>query len=178
MTEPTKNKEESKELGEDKMTQNAFDDAVIAWVAPEAIRHERGKVWKMVMLAIIIGFVVWGIMSQALTFSIAVIVFAVVYYFVGMNSPKDVEVKISQVGIKVGDRRYSYSIVKAFWINYEPPYTKTLNIRIKNNINCDVTIQLNEQNPAPIREFLMKKMPELENQNEKLTDILARIFKI
>ena len=171
--------EEQKKFREKMHSQHsAFDDAVISWIAPESMRHERGKTWKTVMGGLIVVLVLGGIVYNAITFSLAIITFAFVYYLVRMENPKDMEVKISNVGIKVGGRKYSYGDIKAFWVIYEPPYLKTLNIKIQNNINCDVTIQLNDQNPAEVRDFLMEKIPEMEGQKEKLSEIFARLFKI
>lgn len=157
---------------------SAFDDAVLSWVAPETIRHQRGPVWKVVMGLIVLGLVVWGLFTDAWTFSLAIAVFSVVYYLAELEHPKVVEVKISDIGIKVGGRKYSYSHIKSFWIIYEPPYVRTLNIRVSGKSVSDITIQLDGQNPAAVREFLMGKIPELEGQTEKLSDIFLRLFKI
>lgn len=157
---------------------SAFDNAVLSWVAPEAIRHERGRTWKIVMAALAIGLAVGGIVYDAWTFSVAIVAFVLVYYLVNLENPKDVEVKISDVGIKVGSRKYQYGLIKAFWIVYDPPHVKTLNIRVRNDISCDITIQLDGQSPGPVREFLLEKIPELEGQDEKLSDVLLRILKI
>jgi Ca2+-dependent lipid-binding protein len=171
--------EEQKKLREQMQSQpSAFDDAIISWVAPESMKHERGKTWRMVMLGAVIVFAIGGIIYNAITFSLAIITFAFVYYLLMMENPKDIEIKISNVGIKVGGRRYSYGEIKAFWIIYEPPHFKTLNLKIQNNINSDVVIQLNDQNPAEVRDFLIKRIPEMQGGKENFSEILARIFKI
>ena len=156
----------------------SFDNAVLGWIAPEAIKHERGKHWKTIMSLLVILMVAGGIYYNAWTFSLAIFTFSIVYYTMKMEHPKDVEIKISNIGIKVGGRKYSFSSIKAFWIIYEPPYVKTLNIRVQGKFDGDITIQLNGQEPAAVREFLLEKIPEMEGQDEKFTDILLRIFKI
>ena len=156
----------------------AYDDAVLSWVAPETIKHERGVLWKVIMTITVLASVIGGFCYDSATFSIAIMAFVVAYYFAHLEHPKDVEVKISKIGIKVGARKYSYSRIKAFWIIYEPPYTKTLNIRVAEELITDITIQLDGQNPSQVREFLIEKIPELEGQREKLSDIFLRILKI
>lgn len=157
---------------------SAFDEAVISWIAPEAIRHERGTLWKIVMSLVVIGTITFGILYNSWTFSLAIAAFVFAYYIVNLEHPKHLEVKISDIGIKIGNRKYPFSRIKAFWTIYEPPYTATLNIRTTGEITSDITIQLHGQSPSEIRRFLLDKIPELEGQSEKLSDIFLRLFKI
>lgn len=157
---------------------SAYDDAVFSWVAPEAIMHERGPVWKILMSLAVLSVIAWGIYSGAWTFSLVIGVFALAYYLIHLEHPKAIEIKISDMGIKLGYRKFAYSQIKAFWILYDPPYVQTLNIRVHGRVIEDITIFLYVDNPAPIREYLMSKIPELEGQSEKLSDVLLRLFKI
>lgn len=166
------------QLYELKNTPSAYDEAILSWVTPEAIRHERGTIWKFLIGIALIFTIAWGIVYNAWTFSLAIGVFAVVYYLIHLEHPKDIEIKISNIGIKVGGRKYPYSRIKAFWLIYEPPYIKTLNLRVSGEMVSDITIQLNGQHPADVRQFLMERIPELEGQSEKLSDIFLRLFKI
>ncbi len=157
---------------------SAFDKALISWIAPETIIHQRGPIWKTLMSILVIGVVAWGIYDGSWSVSLVVGTFAIVHYIIHLEHPKATEIKISDIGIKVGTRKYSYSQIKFFWLIYEPPYVQTLNIRVEGNVLDDITIQLWNQSPAVIREFLMGKIPELEGQSEKLSDIFLRLFKI
>lgn len=157
---------------------SAFDEAVLSWVAPEAIQHERGTIWKIIMSILVVGSVVWGIMNNAWTMSLAIAAVAIVHYLAHLEHPKDVEIIISKIGIKVGARKYPYSRIRAFWIIYEYPYTKSLNIRVEGDFFGDITIQLDKQSPSPVRAVLMEHIPELEGQSEKLSDVFLRLFKI
>ncbi|MDA1061128.1 MAG: hypothetical protein O3B47_05045 [bacterium] len=157
---------------------SAYDEAVLSWIAPETIKHERGTVWKVIIGLLIIGTAIWGILNNAWTFSLVIVVFSVTYYLAHLEHPKHVEIKISNIGIKVGGRKYPYNRVRAFWLIYDPPYVRTLNIRVSGDIATDITIQLDRQNPSELREFLMDKIPEMEGQSEKLSDILLRLLKI
>ncbi|MFA6992501.1 MAG: hypothetical protein WC269_04465 [Candidatus Gracilibacteria bacterium] len=157
---------------------SAYDNAVIHWTAPEYIRHERGLLWKVAAATVISLLMVFAVMEDSLTFSLAIIAFAATYYLVHLEHPKRVEVKLSNIGIKVGKRMYSYGKIKAFWICYMPPHVKTLNIHVDGGLVNDITIQLDGQNPSDVREFLLTKIPELEGKSESLGDAILRILKI
>ena len=157
---------------------SAYDEAILSWIAPETIRHERGVLWKIITAIVVFATIAGGFYYNAATFSVAIIAFIVAYYLAHLEHPKNVEVKISKIGIKVGSRKYPYSRIQAFWLIYDPPYTKTLNIRVSGEVIADITIQLDGQNPSPVRETLFEKIPELEGQSEKFSDIILKLFKI
>lgn len=157
---------------------SAYDDAQIEWIAPEYVRHYRGQTWKIVTGAIVIISAILAFLYASWTFSLAIIASAVVYYIVHLEHPKDVPVKISKIGIKVGNRRYPFTRIKGFWTIYNPPYVRTLNIRVAGEIVTDITIQLDAQDPAEIREHLISKIPEFEGKTETLSDLFLRLFRI
>ncbi|MFH1533670.1 MAG: hypothetical protein ABID64_01955 [Nitrospirota bacterium] len=157
---------------------SAFDNTVISWTAPEHLRHKRGKIWKVIVAALLIAAIVTGMAHQAWTFSLAIVVFAIVYYLVNREPTKDVEVSISDIGIKVGKRKYPFTRIKSFWLVYEPPYTKSLYVKVDGELVVDISIQLNSQDPSEVREFLIEKIPEKEGHNQSLTEIFSRLLKI
>lgn len=157
---------------------SSFDHEQISWIAPERIRYQRGKLWLTLSIVCVLAAAAWGFIYEAWTFSIAIIAFAIVYALTHMERPQDVKIVISDIGIKVGGRRYPYNKIKAFWLIYEPPHTKTLYIRVIGDLALDIPIELNDQNPAEIREFLISKVPELEGKEQSLSDMFLKIFKI
>lgn len=156
----------------------AYDHMKISWVAPEYTRYERGIIWKILVAAAIALMAGLGVYYQAWTFSLAVLVFALVYSIVHRQKPRDVEVVLSDIGIKVGERKYPFNKIIAFWIAYHPPYLKTLNLRVSDDLALDIEIELNEQNPSEVHKFLIDKIPEKKGQPQSLSTIYARLFKI
>jgi hypothetical protein len=156
----------------------AYDEAILAWVAPETVRHERGHVWRIVMSFLGFAWAAWAAYTGAWTLAVVIIAFMITYSIVHLEHPKDVEIVVSAVGIKVGGRKYAYSRIKAFWVIYDPPLVKTLNIRVAGEVISDITIQLGNQSPAAVREVLLEKIPEMEGATEKISDIFIRLFKI
>jgi len=156
---------------------SAYDDAVISWITPEYIRHEKGTVWKIAMPIIVIVSAAISYYYGNWTFALAIVIFALIYFLIHLEHPKHMEVKISELGIKVGTRVFPYGRIKSFWIIYEPPYVETFNFYVKGSL-VEMTIYLNNEDPSKIRDFLINKIPELEGKTESLTDVLLRLFKI
>lgn len=161
-----------------KLSPTAFDDAIHSWVAPEFIRHERGLIWKMVMPLLVFLAAFLGIYFDAWTFSMAIVAFAIVYWIMHRKPPQDVEVLISDVGVKVGNRHYPFVKIKAFWVVYEPPVFNTMYIRVSGDIALDIPIQLVDQHPALIREIMINKVPEMQGQKLSISETIARLLKL
>ncbi len=157
---------------------SAYDNKVIIWNAPEHTVHRRGKLWKVIVIGLLIAAMVTTLVHQAWTFALTIVAFTFVYYLLNREHPKEVEISLSDIGIKVGRRKYPFSRVKSFWLVYEPPYTKTLYVKMEGELVVNIAIQLKDQDPSEVREFLIEKVPESEGQREPLTDIFSKLLKI
>ncbi|MDD3861331.1 MAG: hypothetical protein PHP74_00330 [Candidatus Gracilibacteria bacterium] len=157
---------------------SAFDQAVISWEAPEYVAYKKGPVWKITMVLLVAIIAILSLYYNAWSLALVVVVFAIVYKLVNLEHPRNMEIKISEIGIKVGLRKYSYGKIKAFWLIYEPPFVQTLNLRVDGEWIGDITIQLGDQDPAQVREYLISKIPEMEGKMESFSDIFVRLFKI
>jgi hypothetical protein len=166
------------EIFDNSKHENHFHKEIISWEAPEYIQHEKG--WKWFFIA---GFSVIALMISSLlvgnwTLALALIALSVVYVWQHFFTPKHVKIIISGTGIKVGDKEYPYQNIDSFWIIYKPPHVKTLNLRSKSRFLPDISIQLNDQDPSEVREYLCSQIPELEGKEESFTDIIIRLCKL
>lgn len=156
-----------------------YDHAVFTWVAPEYIQHPKSKVW-FLAAAIIAGIVILiDILTQDYTMALAVVVLAGVYLYIhAHHPPKEIRIIISNMGIKVGSMLFPYTSIQAFWMHYQPPHLTTLNLRVKEHFFSDIIIQLNHEDPVPIRHFLCGQIKEWEGKNERLSDVMLRLLKL
>lgn len=150
----------------------------IRWEAPEYVQHEKG--WKWFLAAGIADFLlcIYAIATSNWTLLIALILLSAVYVWQHGNMPKHIEVIVSAKGIKVGDKEYPYQNIKSFWIIYKPPMVKTLNLRSNSRVLPDIAIQLGEQDPVELREYLCSQIREEEGKEESAVDALIRVFKL
>jgi hypothetical protein len=156
----------------------AYDKAVISWTAPEYVKFKKGWIWYTIFTVLFLGGAAIAYLFSSWTFSLVLVAFFVVYMIFDRRKPKNVKVILSEVGIKVGSRIYQYGRIRTFWIIYNPPFAKTLNIRVHNEFLVDIEIQLGDQDPTVIYEFLSRKLPELEGKTESLLRHFERLFKL
>lgn len=155
------------------------DEVIISWKAPEYIQHEKSKNWYIAAIIVGLLLIIMSIVTQNYTMTLALVVFAIVYPYVQTkHPPKEIEIKLTRMGIRVGKMFFPYTHVKAFWIVYHPPFVKTLNLQVHKRFTKDLVVQLNDQDPNVVREFLCTQVPEWEGKAEPITDMLVRLLKL
>lgn len=153
-------------------------EPVFSWSALEYVQYERSKQWYIVAGIVLALTIIFSVITGNWTLAIAAVVFAGVYeYTQRQHPPKRIDIKITDLGIHVGHMFFPYSHIKAFWMHYGHG-VKTLNIRVHKRIYSDVVIQLDRQDPAAIREYLMGQIPEWEGKHERLADVVTRLLRL
>ncbi len=151
---------------------------LLTWTAPEFVKHPKGQVWFIgagIMIGLLVLYALW---TSSWSMAIAFIVLAGVYYISHHRDPGKVEVSLSHFGIKIGNRHLPYNQIKAFWIVYQPPHVKTLKLLTTDKMMAEMTIQLEDQSPGPVRQILIKHVPEYEGKSESFVDLVIRIAKL
>ena len=161
-----------------KTKQHAYHDVMISWRAPEYIKIKKSYTWFVIASLMTILLVVYSLKEGSWSFAMAVMAAAIAYGVYVRQKPKNVEIVVSEMGIKIGKYKIPYSHMRVFWIVYHPPFIQTLNIRTVDAFTPDIAIQLGEQSPVKVREYMVKQVPEWEGKHENFIDSLARLLKL
>jgi hypothetical protein len=154
------------------------DHILFYWIAPEYIQHQKSARWYQIAGVLVALTVIYSFASDNWSMGLAVITFAFVYqYLHHCHPPKDIQIEITKLGIRVGQAFYPYSHIQTFWIIYEHGH-KTLNLRMTQSFFYDICIHLTDQDPVPLRRHLVGEIPEWEGKSERLGDIILRLLKI
>lgn len=151
---------------------------LLHWKAPEYILHKKSTRWFMVAGVIILMLIAYAIYTDSATMAIVFILLAGVYYLTHNQHPKVIDIKITDLGVFVGNTFYHYHMINSFWLVYHPPYINTLNLRLAGKTMSKVVIQLDRQNPVEVRQVLSKEIPEVEGEEEGLSDTLIRLLRL
>lgn len=156
-----------------------FNKAVYSWIAPEYLQHPKSVQWWVA------AGIVWAIaiVIEALTGNwtmlLATAVFGLVYWFTHeMHPPRKTKVNLTELGLKIGHKHFPFSQIEFFWIIYNPPHVKRLYLRLKDRFLPDMIVELEDQNPQEIREFLEQHLSEVTGVKEHYADVLLRLFKL
>lgn len=149
------------------------------WSITEYERHDRAPFWYVFMMSAGIVLVGFGLFTGNFLFSLIIILFAIILFLQSQQHPIEVPFSITNVGIVVSDRFYSYSELKEFYIIYQPPVVKTLYIETGSVWHPRLRIPLYDQNPVEIRHTLQNYLVEnIEKEDEPLSDRLSRNWGI
>ncbi len=150
---------------------------LLSWSVPEYVYHEKNTFWKFCAIVVIMGMIVYGILSDSYPFAIVIALFAGVYGLVH-KPPKKIEIHITDMGVEVDHYFYPYSNIRNFWIIFKPGEVETLNLRLMKNVVKEVSVLMGDQDPAEIRETLARFVPELVGKDEGFFDWLIRKLRL
>lgn len=164
-----------KQLTEDVLTGNILHE----WVIQEYEKHERGTLWYVLFISVGLLFVIFGFLSNNFLFSLIIILSAIIFYLQSHLQSPQVLFQITELGIVLGDRFYSYHELDNFYIIYQPPEIKNLFIQTKSTMRPTLSIPLLDVNPVEIRQSLLKFVTEdLEQEEEPQIETVTRRWKL
>jgi len=157
-----------------------FGQEIAAWQVPEYDKHERPRSWYISISVIVISLLLYSYFTANFLFAVIIIIGSMIIIWNDGREPDLVRIALTSEGVEVGRKFYDYDELKNFSIVYKPNIdVKKLYFEFKSPLKQRLSIQLDGMNPLPIRENLLKYLPEdLERTNESLSEGLAKLFKL
>ncbi len=149
------------------------------WGFQEYEHYERGKSWYVFMAIIGLFLVFYAIFTGNFLFAVIIVLFSIILFLQNHQNPAKVLFQITNTGIVVGTRFFSYSEFEGFYLIYNPPEVKTLFLETKSFWQPLLRIPLLDQNPIEIKHSLREFLPEhSEKEDEPLSDRIGRSWRI
>jgi len=157
-----------------------FDKAVFSWIAPEYIQHPKSARWWVIAAIVWLVSVILEAFTGNWSMLLATVTFGLVYWYIHEHHPpRHTKINLSELGVKIGHRSIHYAEIDAFWIIYKPhTRLKRLCFRLHDKFIPDLILELEDQDPQPIRVFLEHHLPEIVGVQEHFGDIILRLFRI
>jgi hypothetical protein len=150
------------------------------WQVPEYDKHYRPRSWYMASSVIVVAMLIYAYFTGNFLFAVIIVVGSIVVIFNDGQEPAMVKVRLTSEGIIVGRKFHDYDGIKNFAVVYKPSQdVKKLYFEFKNALKPRLSISLINMDPLPIRENLLKYLPEdLERTDQPLSESLARLFRL
>jgi len=152
------------------------DQYITSWVAPEFYYHEKSTWWHVIVYGTLLSLIV---VSAFLAQWIAILVFlllGVIIYQYADIKPRDVEIILTNVGVKVGEKFYPYNEIATFWVIFNPP-VKHLNFQLTKRFSPVISLQLENMDPTLVKEVLREHILEDPDRKEDLIDVFSRFIR-
>src|SRR3989344_1316372 len=146
----------------------------MSWQAPEFIHYPKGLGWFIGLGLVAAGFIGFFLLKKAFLTATLFFLLAVVIFYYSRKTPRVLTVKITGSAVEWGQVRVPMQQIKKFWIIYEPPAVKTVNFETAAYLNRVMTLQLVGTDPVKLRQFLLQYLPEQLDQEEDISQRLAR----
>lgn len=173
------NKQETHEYIEQDDELIDVGNALVSWETWEYPPHERSRTWYLIVGIIATCLLVYSIVTANYLFSIIVLMTGIIMLINGTRHPNREQVHITDMGVVIGDNFYDYKMIKEFALVYEPPIVKNLYIDFNNVLRPMISLDLEDTDPNLVRESLLPYVFEnLEREDEALTDMLRRLYKL
>ncbi|MFA5061699.1 MAG: hypothetical protein WC526_00955 [Patescibacteria group bacterium] len=154
-------------------------EIVYTWTVKEYEKYERSRRWYWLMGIVGVSLLVYSIIDANYLFVLIIVLFGIILFLQEVQEPMDVTFAITETGIVMGRKFYSYSELENFWMIYNPPMVKTLYFLTKDLLKHRLQIALFDNDPRPIRDFLSQYLKEdLEQEDEPLSDKMGRTLKL
>jgi len=150
------------------------ETTIFEWQAPDHIYRPKTVRWYIVFAAVCTAIVCLFITVANFTAAVAVAILSAMVYYVVQKKPRAVRYRILGSGIAVDNLLYPYPELESFNIVYQPGEVKSAIIRTKRRLSPFLHLEIGDADPVEVRDVLLEYVPEDQNLEEPLVDILAR----
>jgi hypothetical protein len=161
---------------------------LLAWDAPEYIRHEKTLSWWIVAGVLVVLSVGAALYFRSWTTAVLAAVLAATYTLLHQREhPQLLTIRIAEHGIAVGNIFHPWNKIRKYWIVHEPhhlenepPHVSTLHLQlgIGKRVHDEIVVQFGTENPHDIRAAIGDKVWEDKELEESFLHWLERMLKI
>ena len=148
-------------------------EALLSWSAAEYEHSQKSKEWYWTVGIMASALMVVALLLKNILFAILLALAGFVIMLYGTRRPSEVGFALKGSGLLVGQRLYPYESFESFWIHYDPPNKKELDLVSKRFFMPRMTIPLRDVDPNEVRKILIKVLQEKEAP-ESLSETIAK----
>jgi hypothetical protein len=149
---------------------------VFSWEAPEFRHYPKNPAWYITLFVIAGLLTTYQIFQKDYFGAISLALIAIFVFIFAKQTPQNIPIEISDLGIHTNNDLVPYQRIKHFWIIDDHNH-KTLNLETTAYLNHILIIELEDQDVEEIREFLTDILPEDAEAPPTTAQAIAHRFK-
>lgn len=154
---------------------DAAGEQVVTWTASEYVAHEKSAGWYtgLLLAVALIGGLVFLITRDVVSVGV-VVVAGLVFAVYANHQPRQLQYRLDERGIGVGDKQYSYSEFRSFSVMPEGAFQSIVFMPLK-RFSPPLTIYFSPDDETKIADLLVDKLPFEEMRRDAVDSLLRRI---
>lgn len=155
-----------------------ISDAPVSWTAHEYIHLEKGGLWYVLFVLVVIGLLALDVfLLQSYTFSALVVVMAVALTIYSRRPPRTLQYTLSlKQGLYIGEKLYSFNDFKAFGLLKDGEHHSIMLIPLK-RFSPAVSVYFPEEAGEEIVDILGNRLP-MRPLKLDFVDLLVRQLRL
>jgi hypothetical protein len=148
----------------------------ISWQAPEYKYYPKTIGWYITLVSISLLIIAFFIIIESDIFAaVCIAVLSGLILAFSRHTPNQIKIQLTERGIEFGNLFYPYKQLKYFWVVHNPRH-QTINFHTTAFINNVLILELEDQNPEIIRQFLVKYVSEHHETEETMIQKIMHRF--
>ncbi|ATU05635.1 hypothetical protein BKN14_04325 [Candidatus Gracilibacteria bacterium HOT-871] len=152
------------------------ENTIYTWSFSE--EKNRGALWYIIAISIVIGFAFWGIITQIYGLSIAIVLAAGILFYIENNSSKIVEVEITTLGISFGGVFYDFGKIDNFSFIYYKKNAIYLKIVLNKKGLKNINLRVDNKICEDLKQILPNFIKEEKDGDLTFADRLINFLKL
>ncbi|MGH7234226.1 MAG: hypothetical protein ACREF7_02160, partial [Candidatus Saccharimonadales bacterium] len=147
----------------------------ISWTAGEFVAHNKGPLWYVLVMgaAIIIGGIIWLLTRDKVSAG-AIIVVALVMIIFGSKRPRDLNYRIDNEGLHIGEKSYPFDRFRSFAISQQGAFSSIVLFPLK-RFAVMISAYFNPSDEQKIVAIISNYLPLEEKRRDIIDEMMWKI---
>ena len=139
---------------------------------------ERGQLWYIIVFSIIIWLVIWWFITKQYWMSFVIILLTGIIFYTENNSSDEINIKITELWIKIEMNFYDFSKIDSFTLIYEWENAVLLRLQLNKKWIKIIDLKIDNTVALKLKEILPNFIKENKKEDLSLIEKIIRILKI
>ena len=168
------------------MPENEISTPLLQWRSLDSRPHNRSARWYMVGGILVLCLAAYGLFDRSWTTTLLALLIGGIYFMLRNVKPKMQDIRITGLGIRVGENFTTWNMCKDFWILLPTMRDGTLPANEHPELHIapqgfrqqEIVVFIQDIDPGDVREALLSFLPERAGMGERFLDTVARFLKL
>lgn len=153
-----------------------MDNLIYKWNFSD--NKNRGRFWYIIAISIVLWIAIWWVLTKQYWLTIIILLVAWVTFFIENNSAEIIEVKVSDLWIKIWEYFYDYHKIEKYWFIYNWENAEFLRIYLNKSALKNIDLKIDNKICQDLKSILSQYLEESEKSELSWSEKLINFLKL